>query len=640
MYDKVLLFCACCAIASGEWAFAATKREPSRVTAGIGSQASAVPLPSSYQGPLRIDLSGKWDFRFDPEGSGERDNWFAVSVAGPWKKANVPGSFNQDFAANPNHPSITDTYLFYKGKAWYRTRFQSPRSGADSILHFSGTVLRQKVWLNGKPVGTSDLPYLGVSYDVSGLLLRSGENTLVVEVDNSILPNAIPDAKWRGWWDDGGLIWPVYLEKRARVRARSFVTTTMRPEGKWLFTVTTEVHEDSPKAASLEIELDDTENNPVWRHTEQVPASAAERTITAGATLANIRPWSPENPALYRFITKMVAPGEPPDVTWFRVGFRQIEVRGSKMLLNGEPITLRGVNRHEFMTGVSQTVPASQNRRDMEDIKALGANFVRLAHYSQSQDVYDDCDELGLLVWSEMPAWQSSAETLSSTATWNNDAMPQLRQIVHQHRNHPSVILWSVANEIPSDKQEVADYIDRAIEYVHLLDPTRLVTFASNRGERDIAMATEDVISVNEYYGWYSGKLEDVGPMLDRMHQKYPDKPILVSEFGSEAVAGWKPETAKAGSKNYSYEYQTRFLESHLAQIYALERSDFVAGGAVWVYSDFADPHRINGDQPDDAQYRNSKGLVSMKRVKKPAYFVVRDFYHHLSNRSEVGDTH
>lgn len=617
-------FLACLVLLSGTLAVAAP------------AQSAGASLPASYSGPVRVNLSGTWDFRLDPDGQGENGAWFSPDAKGTWVKLKVPGSFNEELARHPEDPDPQDLMRFYKGKAWYRTHFMcSSDPHMDTFLHFSGTVLRQKVWLNGRLIGSSVLPWLDVSYDVSRALRYGAENTLVVEVDNSILPNAIPDSKWRGWWDDGGLIWPVYLEERQPVRSASYVTTTMLHGGQWRLQVNTTVHQDRPANTGLNLSLADSHGKIVWQKSEDAPASEDEVKLSATADLSGIHPWSPEYPTLYRLTVKANAPGQPPDIVSYRIGFRQIEARGSRLYLNGAPVTLRGINRHEFAPGVGQSLSAAQNRRDMERIKALGANFVRLAHYSQSQDVYNDCDELGLLVWTEIPAWQSSTATLASPEVWHNYAQPQLEQMVLQHRNHPSVIIWSVANEIPSDKPEGAAYVSKAIAYVHHLDPSRLATFASDKRERDISMGPEDIISVNEYYGWYYGKLNDVGPMLDRMHAKYPDKPILVSEFGSEAVAHWDRDTAKEGSKDYSYQYQVRFLDAHLKQIYAPQRRSYVAGGTIWVYSDFPDPHRINGDHPDIARYRNSKGLVTMDRTPKPSYALVCNFYHRLMRETQ-----
>lgn len=606
----------------------------SRSTQRAGS-AIAAELPAAYEGPARIDLSGQWDFRFDPAEQGEADAWFAPDAKGPWMKAAVPGSFNFEFAHHPNHPNPSDTNLFYKGKVWYRTRFFCPRTSEDLFLHFSGTVLRQKVWINGRWVGSSVLPWLDVSYDITRDLQRGAENTLVVEVDNSILPDAIPDAKWRGWWDDGGLIWPVYLEERPAVRAQSFITTAMEARGDWRLDVHIRVHEDIPMKASVALALADRAGQTVWRETKSAPASERDVKLDSEAVLSGIQPWSPQHPALYRLTVRTTVPGQNPDIIWFRVGFRQIQTRGSRILLNGKPIVLRGVNRHEFAPNVGQSVNSAQNLRDLKDIKSLGANFVRLTHYSQTQDVYNDCDKLGLLVWTEIPAWQSSAATLTSPAVWKQYAAPQLRQMILQHRNHPSVIIWSVANEIPSQEPEVAGYVEKAVDFVHQLDSTRLATFASDKRERDVSMGNEDILSLNEYFGWYYGNVDDVGPMLDRMHAKYPDKPVLVSEYGAESVAQWSPRNTAPGRKNYSYVHQAQFLAAHLRQIYAPTRRAYVAGGTIWVYNDFPDPHRDGRDQPDGAKFRNSKGLVTMWRVPKPAYAVVKNFFHKLMSSGE-----
>ncbi len=377
----------------------------------------------------------------------------------------------------------------------------------------------------------------------------------------------------------------------------------------------------------MNLTLTDSYGRTVWHRQHEISPSTNDARVESVATLRRIHAWSPDDPALYRLTVKTNAPGQIADVNSFRVGFRQISVKGSQILLNDKPIILRGISRHEFAIDRGQSLTVAQNRKDMQDIKALGANFVRLAHYSQSQDVYDDCDELGLLVWTEIPAWQTASSTLASSEVWRKDAAPQLEAMVKQHRNHPSVIVWSVANEIPSDQAAGAAYIAKAIAYVHGLDPTRLATFASDRRERDISLAPVDIIAVNEYYGWYYGKLDEVGPMLDRMHAKYPDKPILVSEFGAEAVAGWNRQTARKRSKDYSYDHQVQFLSVHLAQIFAPERRSYVAGGTIWVYNDFPDPHRVNGDHPEMAKYRNNKGLVTMDRTHKPAYATVKHFY-------------
>jgi beta-glucuronidase len=183
---------------------------------------------------------------------------------------------------------------------------------------------------------------------------------------------------------------------------------------------------------------------------------------------------------------------------------------------------------------------------------------------------------------------------------------------------------------LPTESPIGAAYVARAVAYVRSLDSTRLVTFASDRRLGDKAFGLVDLIAINEYFGWYNGKQDEVGPMLDEMHAKFPDKPILVSEFGQDGVAGWSIATAPSGSRDYSYGAESAFLSHHLTQIFAPERRRWVAGALVWVYNDFPDPHRIGGDHPVIANYRNNKGLVTMDRTRKPAYDVVSAFFHGL----------
>lgn len=584
------------------------------------------------------NLSGTWDFRFDPQTVGEAQHWYAPSAAGNWEKAKVPGSYDEQFAHHPLAPEPSDTARFYYGAAWYRTTFHvHPEKHVDQILHLQGAVLRQKVWVNGQLAGASDIPYMDVAYNITPMV-HDGENTLVVEVDNRVLQRAIPDAKWRGWWNDGGLIRPVVLEQRPMTRSNTHYTTTMQPDGGWKLNLTTDVVEEKGEPnAQLEYRLLDASGHVVWQHHAAVTSHAAASESQVSVSLPHVASWSPDHPTLYRMEVRTTTKSEPglSDLDSMHVGFREIKVEGTRLLLNGEQIQLRGINRHQFLAGAGMSLTVAEDRKDMTDIKRLGANFTRLAHYSQSEDVYDACDELGLLVWTEIPAWQTAVDTLADPEVWTHDAVPQLRAMVEQHRNHPSVIIYSVANEIPSDKPAGAAYVTKAISFVHSLDDSRLATFASDKRERDLAFGAVDIIAVNEYFGWYYGSMNDVGPMLDNVHAKFPGKPIIVSEYGSEAVPGWNKADAHPDSKgvvkDYSVEYQAKLLGSHMEQIYAPERRSFVAGGTIWVYADFPDPHRLGGDHPDIAKYRNNKGLVTMDRTRKPAYNTVDNFFHQLA---------
>jgi len=571
-----------------------------------------------------------WAFRFDPQGQGEKEKWFADNKPAGWLKVSVPGSYDVEFPGKK----------WYQGPAWYRTMFVPPATtGAEreTILHLGGVVLRTKVWVNGRMAGSSVLPYTGLNFDITPFLQPGQQNLLVIETDNSILARALPDKKWSGWWNDGGLIWPVTLETRSPIYSEAKIATRMISTGVWTLTVRAMTHDGrGPVAGVLRLRVVDAKGRTIWRARRGVRLNPGENRSVFRVKLHAVESWSPGRPTLYGLRLSTEPERGASDSVQYPFGFRQIEVRGTALYLNGRRLVLRGVARHEFYPGEGMTMTPAQNARDLEDIKALGANFVRLPHYPQSSDVYSTCDKLGLLVWTEIPAWQSAAATLEDPTVWSEYAKPEITAMIRQHWNHPSVIIWSVANEIPSSEPGVAAYIQRAIHLVHRLDPTRLATFASDRREHDLSFGSVDIIAVNEYYGWYYGKNSDAGADLDLLHKKWKNKPIMVSEFGSGGIAGWKPGTVNARGQDYSLQHQVAFLESHLRQIFAAKRSSYIAGASIWVYNDFPDPGRGPGAQPAASQYVNAKGLVTEDRQHKPAYKAVQAFYLHLKHQDEA----
>jgi beta-glucuronidase len=568
------------------------------------------------------DLSGEWDFRFDPEDSGERLEWYRDRQAAGWSRIRVPLSFN---AAFPDHAN-------YQGKAWHRTafRFPAPESGGRTLLRFLGVALRSKVWLNGQPVGEHLFPFTGFTLDVTEAVRPHDLNYLVVLADNKILPRAIPDAKWYGWWNCGGINREIYLERKPDIYLEDpVITTRMGGSERWEFAVRVPVRNTAGKLPGrLRLSVRDSSRRVLWRSEAGASLAKGISWHEFHKTFENMAPWSPEHPSLYSLEAELIPDHGAHDKKKVRFGFRQIETRGTELYLNGAPLKMRGVSRHELYPGDGMTVPAFRTRQDFEDIKLLGCNFVRLAHYQQHPQVYDLCDELGLLVWSEIPAWQTAAETLGDPEVWKTYGAPQLQEMIEQNRNHPSVIIWSVGNEFPSDKPAVAGYVRKATQFVRQLDPTRLVTFASDRELKDISFESVDFIAMNEYYGWYYGKFDGVGALLDGLHAKWPGKPIFISEFGAGSVLGRRNPSVNDTSRDYSEDFQVRLLTSHLRQMLDPKRRSFMAGQCIWLYNDFAQPVRgVHPKPPPGAEHMNVKGLVTRQRVKKRAFAVVQKIY-------------
>ena len=464
--------------------------------------------------------------------------------------------------------------VLYQGKAWHRTTFELAKNPAERVfLRFGGVAIRAKVWVNKQLVGQHLFPYTGFELDITDAA-QNGTNTLVVLADNELLDEAIPDKKCTGWWNYGGINRAVQLETRPAVYTEDVTVTTRQAGGAWAVDLAMVTRNFGGAAnGKLTAAIQDARGRTVW-------SGEASKTFSPGATETRLsaalkagQPWSPETPVLY---TLKVTTGA--HVKTVRFGLREIAVRGTQIVLNGKPVFLRGVNYHEMYPGAGMTLSRDQVRRDLLDMKALGCNMVRLAHYTHDHQAYELADELGLLVWSEIPAWQTRADVLASDAVWEAYGAPQLREMVEQYRNHSSVVIWSVGNEFPSEQAGVARYVARGCDLVRKLDPTRLVTFASDRRERDVSFDAVDFIAVNEYFGWYYGNVHDLGPNLDLLHKKWPGKPIVVSEFGSDSIYGWKNPTPPDAGMDYSEDYQVKLLTTHLRDIYDDRRAAFMSG--------------------------------------------------------------
>jgi beta-galactosidase/beta-glucuronidase len=568
-----------------------------------------------------VDLGGIWDFRYDADSRGEAGAWYSSDAGPAWTRIQVPGSFDQALRND----------VLYQGKAWYRTWFEvAPATAARVLLRFDGVAIRSKVWVNGALAGEHLFPYTGFTLDVTALV-RTGANRLVLLADNQLLKDAIPDTNCTGWWNYGGINRGVWLETVPEVYATDLAATTKRnAAGGWDLEIGATLRNAGAAArgatpTALMAVLSDARGRTVWTKDWMEMSAPGVATTSAGGVVRDVDAWSPQRPALYRLTLTVGTEGSHFETT-APVGFRQIEVKGTKILLNGEPVFFKGVNYHEMYPGAGMTLTREQVRRDLLDMKALGANFVRLAHYQHDRQVYELADELGLMVWSEIPAWQTHAETLGSDAVWEAYGAPQLKETIAQRRMHPSVVVWSVGNEFPSDREPVAKYVARATALVRELDPTRLVTFASDRREKDISFDSVDFIAINEYFGWYYGAIGDFAGVLDKMHQQWPGKPIIVSEFGSESILGWQNAAPKDSAMDYSEDYHIKLVGTHLGYIFDPARSGYMSGALLWVYADFPNPSAFQRSpaHPPVAAYLNLKGLVTEDRRHKRVWAVVQ----------------
>jgi beta-glucuronidase len=327
--------------------------------------------------------------------------------------------------------------------------------------------------------------------------------------------------------------------------------------------------------------------------------------------------WSPESPKLYRVVVSSAA-----DAVEEHVGFRSIETRGTDILLNGRPVFLRGISIHEEspLRG-GRAVNDADARMLLTWAKELGCNFVRLAHYPHNEQMTRVADELGLLVWSEVPVYW--------TILWDDpgtyaNAVRQVGEMVARDRNRASVVLWSVANETPVSEPRTK-FLRGLIDHARALDPTRLLTAANERRYSDPNTQVVDdplgehldVLGCNEYVGWYDGPPEKA----DRLTWKVTlEKPLVISEFGGDALAGHHG----AKGQRWTEEYQRDIYEH---QIRMLRRIPSLRGMSPWILTDFRSPRR---PLPRIQDFYNRKGLISNRGERKQAFYVLQTFYREL----------
>ena len=598
------------------------------------------PILASPLSRQQRSLAGEWRFIVDPYDGGESRRFFEC------RSGEAPGELVEyDFEASetlvvPGDWNTQRPELFlYEGVAWYQRRFEaSVAPGRRYFLRFGAVCQRAKVWLNGELVGEHSGSFTPFALEVTAQL-REGESSLVVEVDSLHGEDDVP-TRLTDWKHYGGITRDVLLVELPETFVdQAFLQLAAGDAGRiagWL-------QLDGPRARQsvhvLIPELD------VDHAVETDEAGFASFEVAAAPEL-----WSPEAPRLYDVEIRAET-----DALLERVGFRTIEVRGQDVLLNGAPVFLCGISMHEESILRTGRAHGEADARVMLGLaRELGCNFVRLAHYPHDESMARVADELGLLVWEEIPlywgiAWESE-QTFEA-------ARAQLTELVERDRNRASVILWSISNETPPGRARDR-FLSRLVAHARALDPTRLITSAlfgnlgqllnglrafveaRMRGEApepptfvlDDGLAEHlDVVGWNEYIGWYYSAIlarangwteRDVRDIvLEGMPAFRVDvpsgKPLVVSEFGAGAKQG-----RRGGALDlWSEDYQARVYRQQLAM---LGKAPALRGLSPWILADFRTPIRW---LPGVQDGWNRKGLVSETGERKLAFEVLREAY-------------
>jgi len=502
----------------------------------------------------------------------------------------------------------------YNGLVWFQRHFTfHPPQGGRAFLRFGAVDYRAHIYLNGKFVGEHEGGFTAFAFDVTKLL-RDGDNRLTVGADSERTAEDLPPPV-TDWENYGGITRPVSL----------IVTPSTYIDDAWI-----RIAKDGRIAATVKLEGGQAGGREVRVRIPELGFTLSGRTRADGSWTAeaplprSLKRWSPESPTLYdvRFES-----GD--DLLKDRVGFRTIEVRGHDILLNGKPIFLRGISIHAEELGANPTrtiTPAAARALLVEAKQGLHANYVRLAHYPHPETMLRAADELGLLVWSEIPVyWQVDFKNPKTLA----DALRMQTESIERDRDRASIIIWSVGNETPISDARNA-FLRRLIANARSLDPTRLVSaalLATRRGmveDIDDPLAPDlDVIAANEYEGWYTDdKLADV-PLIE--WREPVDKPLIFSELGAEALAGFHDPSPSP--HKFSEEYQADFFRQNLKMA---AKIPFLRGMSPWILKDFRSPRRQN---PTYQQGWNRKGLESPTGERKEAFGVLADYYRSLDQR-------
>ncbi len=488
-----------------------------------------------------IGLNGLWRFQPDAYEEGEGRGWSAPDCdCRRWREVRVPCSFDE---CGPGMAS-------YEGAGWFRRTVEVPASwrGRRVVARFEGVNYHARVWVNGQPAGSSEDGFLRFELPV-GRLLRCGEpNVLVVRADNERRPGEVPGME-RGWRPFGGILRPVALIAMAPLHvAHLAVTAEPAPAGGQLVLralLTNERPEDASTDVSVEVvDAEGVRVSALSARAVQVPAGGRAEAELRG-TVEGAEPWSPDSPALYTARVRLESGGQTVDEASVRFGFRRVEVGEGELLLNGRPVFLTGFNRHEDSPRTGMAPDLEMARRDLEDMKRLGANFVRLCHYPHDPRELDLCDELGLLVMAEIPVywWNGLAEGEEACGRKLESARRQLAGMIRRDLNHPSVIFWSVSNETQEQREEVAAGNAELVRLAKQLDPSRLAVHVSDHWREHPHFEADDVVCVNAYPSWQGLPADDGAQRfwqegLASLRQAHPGRPVLVTEFGHASLEG------------------------------------------------------------------------------------------------------
>lgn len=565
----------------------------------LNIKAQSVPARSN------VSLDGKWQVIIDWYGNGNETD-IAQNKQATGKNDFIEFSFDnsQTLYVPGDWNSQRDELKYYEGTVWYKQEFNyAVQPGKSAYLQFEGVSYRCEVFLNGKSLGSHEGSFTPFKFDVTGVI-RPGKNLLVLKVNNERREDAIPAKKF-DWWNYGGITRSVKL---VTVPETNIADHFIQLKKGSLSQLEGWIQLNRKQAQTVQLEI---------------PEAHLKKTFTtdtSGKALvslsAKLKLWSPEQPKLYAVKIYTAT-----DTLTDRIGFRSIEVNGTQIFLNKKPVFLRGVSFHEE---IPQRAGRAYNEADSRMLlswaKELGCNFVRLAHYPQNEETVKLAEQMGMMMWEEIPVWQgiqfSNPQILGK-------ANHMLHEMIERDKNRCGIIIWSLSNETApgTDRNNV---LAQMAKDARALDPTRLISSAFDHfkysGNQilidDPLSESLDVLAANKYMGWYAKWPAEPGNVAWKSNF---NKPLIISEFGAEALYG--NHGARDTASLWTEEYQEQLYKDNIAMF---NKIPFLSGVCPWILADFRSPGRM---QAQFQQGWNRKGLLSDKGFKKKAWYVMHKYY-------------
>jgi beta-glucuronidase len=599
----------------------------------VPASAPAADKPSAktlYQdGPEgRYLMDGTWLFRLDNEDQGIKRRYMRQSSTNGWSKVKVPHVWN---LGDPSNESMSG------GIGWYRKDFELP--SADEALawafRFESVNYRTRVWLNGKPIGENTGAYIPFEIQPKSGFKRRGVNRLVVRVDSRRKLTDFPPAGLNtdgvptgGWWNYGGIQREVYLR---RINTLDFQRVQVRPVlpcATCNATIDVRVNlknvTNRPQRATITGRFG---NQSLRLGTETVPANGGITQFTDKLQIRKPRLWSPQDPNLYDVSLTVRVGDRKVGGYKLKSGIRSIKVSNGRLVLNGQYVNTRGLGLHEDSKEQGFAIDNERREWFVKEAKELGATMLR-THYPFHPYLHELADREGLLIWSEIPVYSMKTQILKLRSV-RQLAVQELSRNIMANENHPSVVVWSIANELSSQPGPVqVSYINSAVKFAKEMDPTRPVGIAVAAYPSSLCQAEEyraiDVIGLNNYFGWYpgpSGQIFDrlkLSPYLDAVRQCYPDKAVMITEFGAEANRDGPVE------EKGTWAFQQDWVNF---QLDVMNSKPWLSGVVYWALNEFWVRPNWDGGNPRPNSPIHQKGLVTYDGVRKPAWADIQRHY-------------